>query len=187
MTEGFTITMCWRTPSSWQRDTPVTLLKNIILSKEGFTMTLCWKAPSSLTEGFTKNFTSSHGGITAKHCFRCSFKTKHSLHCCAYSLHCYFMLLHSLLHCCAIFFAASTPHCCVFTCGCVAALHLHFFANSAFLCILQRQNAQSFLEQLLCPTLQIYAAVCKHFLHLLLSKNFKLLPFLMHCCPYSWP
>ena len=71
----------------------------------------------------------------------------------------FYAAAYSLLHCCAIFFAASTPHCCVYTCCCVAALHLHFFANSALLCILQRHNTLSFLEQLLCPTLQIYTVV----------------------------
>ena len=99
------------------------MLKSIILIIEGFTMTLCWKAPSSLTEGFTKNFTSSYGGITAKHCFRCSFKTKHSLHCCAYSLHCSFMLLHIL--CCTVVPSSllRLPHTAVST---LVVVSLHF-------------------------------------------------------------
>ena len=84
----------------------------------------------------------------------------------------FYAAAYSLMHCCAIFFVASTPHCCGYTCCCVAALHFHFFANSALLCILQRQNTLSFLEQLLCPTLQIYTALCKHFLHSLLLHMF---------------
>ena len=136
MTEGFTITMCWRTPSSWQRDSPVTMLKSIILLiegftmcmlksifllSEGFTMTLCWKAPSSLIEGYTKNFTSSHWGITAKHCCPLPFIffNKKELHAAAFSY----------LHCCVkthffalLCFSFLPSRCCLFLC---IAVHTH--------------------------------------------------------------
>ena len=80
-------------------------------------------------------------------------QNKQSLHCCVCKL---------ITLCCCIFSAALLCHllyCVYLTLLC---LHLHC------LCTFQRQNNLSFLEQLHCPNLQIYTAVCKHFLHLLL-------------------
>lgn len=69
---------------------------------------------------------------------------------------------YNVILCCCIFSAALLCHllCCVYPT--LLCLHLHC------LCTFQRQNTLSFLEQLHCPNLQIYTAVCKHFLHSLL-------------------
>ena len=100
LTEGFTIKMCWRAPSSWQRDSPVyakkhlpldkgiyhTMLKNIFLLTEGFTMCIL-KKHLPLDRGIyhdtvLKSTFLINRGITNRHCFTCSFKNKQSLHCC---------------------------------------------------------------------------------------------------------
>jgi len=86
-----------------------------------------------------------------------------------------------VLLCCCIFSAALVvpssllrlPHTAVstlavvslhFTCISLQTLHSCAFFKDIILCL--------FLEQLLCPTLQIYTAVCKHF-------------FYICCCPKS--
>ena len=52
MTEGFTITMCWRAPSSWKRDSPVTVLKSTFLMIEGFTNDNVLKSTFLFNRGF---------------------------------------------------------------------------------------------------------------------------------------
>ena len=69
---------------------------------------------------------------------------------------------YNVLLCWCIFSAALLCH--LLYCVYLTLLCLHFHC----FCTFQRQNTLSFLEQLHCPNLQIYTAVCKYFLHSLL-------------------
>ena len=83
------------------------MLKSIFLFHRGFHQMTVLKSTFLINRG-----------ITNRHCFACSFKNKQSLHCCVCKLITMFSYADAyyLLHCCAIFFTVSTPHCCVYTC-----------------------------------------------------------------------
>ena len=107
MTEGFT---CYYAEKHHPLDRGIyhnIVLKSTFLFNRGFHQMTVLKSTFLINRG-----------ITNRHCFTCSFKNKQSLHCCVCKLITLFFYVaaYSLLHCCAIFFATSTPHCCVYTC-----------------------------------------------------------------------
>ena len=138
----------------------MTMLKSIILLIEGFTMRML-KSIFLSTEGFTNDnvlkstflFNRGFHQMTASNAV--PKQTIIALLC--VQTH-YIVLL-----CCCIFSAALLCHLLYCVYPTLLCLHLHCF------CTFQRQNTLSFLEQLHCPNLQIYTAVCKHslLLHIL--------------------
>ena len=90
----------------------MTVLKSTFLMIEGFT---CYKKNIFLLiEGFTNDYAEKHHPLDRGfHQMTASNAVPEQTIIALLCVQTHYIML---LHCCAIFFAASTPHCCVYTC-----------------------------------------------------------------------